>query len=374
MSGATTGDYAWINDGCALHCNSLKVGAGALLRNHPTVNLGSEIHLTNRPIIDGSWAYTQSSDGVYRVDANKPLLTAPYGGTGNNAIVTSGSILYGSNQNEYSQLAIGTAGQVLTVNSGATAPEWAAASGGGGGSQTLFNTIAVSGQSNVVADATTDTLTLVGAGGMTITTNAGTDTVTFTSADTNTQLTTEEVQDIVGGMLTGNTETNITVTYQDADGTIDFAATDTNTQLTQEQVEDYAGALVATGGTKTGIAVTYDDANGNMDFVCSAITEVSQLVNAGGPAINATTTMAVVDGPITAILPAPTANHYLRIHSTAGCILDAAPSGKAVNIGGTQITLGAPQCGVDLFYINDMNSWFVAAAYAPPVQANVVVA
>ena len=33
---------------------------------------------------------------------------------------------------------------------------------------------------------------------------------------------TEGVEDIVGGMLTGNTETGITVTYQDADGTIDF--------------------------------------------------------------------------------------------------------------------------------------------------------
>ena len=34
--------------------------------------------------------------------------------------------------------------------------------------------------------------------------------------------TTEEIQDLVGGMVTGNTETNITVTYQDADGTLDF--------------------------------------------------------------------------------------------------------------------------------------------------------
>lgn len=34
-------------------------------------------------------------------------------------------------------------------------------------------------------------------------------------------LTTEEVQDIVGAMFSGNTETDITVTYQDSDGTID---------------------------------------------------------------------------------------------------------------------------------------------------------
>jgi len=34
--------------------------------------------------------------------------------------------------------------------------------------------------------------------------------------------TNEEIQDVAGGMVTGNTETGITVTYQDADGTIDF--------------------------------------------------------------------------------------------------------------------------------------------------------
>lgn len=36
----------------------------------------------------------------------------------------------------------------------------------------------------------------------------------------------EEIQDIVGAMLTGNTETRITVTYEDADGTIDFVVDD----------------------------------------------------------------------------------------------------------------------------------------------------
>ena len=48
--------------------------------------------------------------------------------------------------------------------------------------------------------------------------------VTITATDTNTQLTTEEVQDIVGAMFSGNTETNITATYQDSDGTIDLVA------------------------------------------------------------------------------------------------------------------------------------------------------
>ena len=40
---------------------------------------------------------------------------------------------------------------------------------------------------------------------------------------------TEAIQDIIGGMLTGNTETNIEVTYQDADGTIDFVVAGSDT-------------------------------------------------------------------------------------------------------------------------------------------------
>ena len=45
-------------------------------------------------------------------------------------------------------------------------------------------------------------------------------------------LTNEEVQDIVGGMVTGNTETGISVTYQDADGTLDFVVGTLNQDTT----------------------------------------------------------------------------------------------------------------------------------------------
>lgn len=51
---------------------------------------------------------------------------------------------------------------------------------GGGGTTDSFKTIAVAGQSDVVADSPTDTLTLVEGPGVEITTNAGTDTITFT--------------------------------------------------------------------------------------------------------------------------------------------------------------------------------------------------
>ena len=45
--------------------------------------------------------------------------------------------------------------------------------------------------------------------------------------------TTEEIQDIVGAMVSSNTETNISVTYQDADGTIDFVVPNTLTSVTE---------------------------------------------------------------------------------------------------------------------------------------------
>ena len=40
---------------------------------------------------------------------------------------------------------------------------------------------------------------------------------------------TEAIQDVVGGMVSSNTETNIAVTYDDTNGKLDFASTDTNT-------------------------------------------------------------------------------------------------------------------------------------------------
>lgn len=52
----------------------------------------------------------------------------------------------------------------------------------GGGASDSFATIAVAGQSSVVADSATDTLTLVAGSNITITTNAGTDAITIASA------------------------------------------------------------------------------------------------------------------------------------------------------------------------------------------------
>ena len=73
-------------------------------------------------------------------------------------------------------------------------------------------------------------------------------------------LTNEQVQDVVGGMLTGNTETGITVTYEDGDGTIDFvvgtlnqdttgtAAIATTVTITDNENTNENNAIIFTSG------------------------------------------------------------------------------------------------------------------------------
>ena len=121
-------------------------------------------------------------------------------------------------------------------------------------------------------------------------------------------LTEEQVEDFVGGMVSGNTETGITVTYQDSDGTLDFVVasqTDENftttlknkldgiatgatnvtnnnqltngagyitATLTNEQVQDIVGGML-TGNTETGITVTYQDGDGTIDFVVGTLNQ-----------------------------------------------------------------------------------------------------
>ena len=72
------------------------------------------------------------------------------------------------------------------------------------------------------SDGSTDDIVLEAGTGLSIARSSDKITFTNTVSDTNTQLSDEQVQDIVGAMFSGNTETDITATYQDADGTIDL--------------------------------------------------------------------------------------------------------------------------------------------------------
>ncbi len=64
-------------------------------------------------------------------------------------VTTAGDTLYATAADTLARLGIGTAGQVLQVNSGATAPEWATPAAGGG--MTLLSTTTLSGASTTVS-------------------------------------------------------------------------------------------------------------------------------------------------------------------------------------------------------------------------------
>ena len=112
----------------------------------------------------------------------------------NTSGITENTNLYYTNARADARIAAANIGDLSNVSStGASSgqvlkwsgSEWApAADNAGGGSTNGFQTVAISGQSNVVADSTTDTLNFAAGTGIQLTTNAGTDTVTITSTAT----------------------------------------------------------------------------------------------------------------------------------------------------------------------------------------------
>jgi hypothetical protein len=115
----------------------------------------------------------------------------------------------------------------------------------------------------------------------------------FTVTSGNVALNHESVQDIVGAMVTGNTETGITVTYEDSDGTLDFAVADqflthttsdltegTNLYYTAERVQDEISTTVVAG---TGLDSTYNDGAGtftiDIDSTVTTNSGVQSLTN-----------------------------------------------------------------------------------------------
>ena len=118
-------------------------------------------------------------------------------------------------------------------------------------------------------------------------TNAGVatfDGTDFTVSSGDVTVNAERIQDIAGAMFTGNTESGITVTYDDSDGTIDLTTSisgfdtdnlsegSSNLYHTTERVQDVVGGMVSSN-TESGITVTYDDSDGTLDFTVGTLNQ-----------------------------------------------------------------------------------------------------
>ena len=165
-------------------------------------------------------------------------------------------------------------------------------------------------------------------------------------------LTNEQVQDIVGGMLTGNTETGITVTYQDGDGTIDFVVG----TLNQDTTGNAATATALETARNIG-GVSFDGtANINLPGVNTAGNQ-----DTSGTAAIATTVTVADESSDTTCFPlfataatgnlAPKSGSNLAFNSSNGTLTATAFSGDGSAL--TGISAGATGGGSDeIFYEN----------------------
>ena len=203
------------------------------------------------------------------------------------------------------------------------------------------------------------------------------DTDDIGEGSSNLYMTTERVQDIVGGMVSSNTETGIAVTYEDGDGTLDFsigsgvilnsmlanssitiggsatslggsvlANTDalsegsSNLYFTNERVDDRVNALIQEG---TGITTTYDDASNTL----TVATSITQYADA-----NARQAISVTDSG---------GDGGLAYNNSTGVITYTGPSASEVRThfsGGTGVSISSGEVSIGQVVATNSNVQF----------------
>ena len=145
----------------------------------------------------GDIALGTNTSGNYVADLTAGTGISVSGGNQETANITVTNSDRGSSQNIFKNISDGTtsvvadnnddtvtfsAGSGISVTANATTDTLTIANTDAGSAQAIFKNIAVSGQSDIVADTNNDTLTVAGGTGITVTTNATTDTLTVTNS------------------------------------------------------------------------------------------------------------------------------------------------------------------------------------------------
>ncbi len=185
-------------------------------------------------------------DGKGRVTAASSVAIASSGDVTHTGTLTSGTLIQGNGGADITLNA--TTATVTKLTAGVPS----AATAGTDYTALAFKTIAVSGQSDVVADTAADTLTFAAGTNITLTTNAGTDTVTITAAGSGTVTTT-------GSPVSGNlTKFSGATSITNADLTGDVttagtvAATIANSAVTYAKMQNVSANSTLIGSSATG--------------------------------------------------------------------------------------------------------------------------
>jgi hypothetical protein len=186
----------------------------------------------------------------------------------------------------------------------------------GSANATITATVANNSHSHTIANVT-GLQTALDAGF--VSASASNDTITFTTAGGTTSsvsisdavLSTEQVQDIIGGMVSGNSETNIAVTYNDSTGKLNFSATGTaytagtNLSLSGSQFSVVASPTFSGTVTAVNFNATSDERlKENVETIADAGSKVAALrgVNFDWKATGEKT-MGVIAQEVEAVIP-----------------------------------------------------------------------
>lgn len=294
QKGINMNDMRWHGGGLSIVSHDATLSGDGTPTNPLSVVGGSGSQTPWTSDIDGAGFDLSNVDTI-----SAAHLTGQYSNTNGTAYINpNGSAVFGGG------------GLVITNTGSITAPNL---SGTNTGDQNLFRTFAVSGQSDVVADSTTDTLTLVAGTNVTITTDATTDSITInasggggsTPGGLNTQIQYNNAGSFGGitGAVTDGTSVSLdgahllNPTINGAGvglATLVYPNTASNATIT---VPATTGTLALTSQLTTGTVTSVTSANGDATVATTTTTPVITIVSA--PKLTTARTVGTATGDVT---------------------------------------------------------------------------